>query len=167
MMLSKKMAKALNGQINAEMYSAYMYLGMSAYAADKGYNGVAGWMGAQAKEEMGHAMKIYGFVQSRGAKVELEAIAKPPANYTSVLDLYKKTLKHEQHVTGLINKLVDAAKAEKDHATEIFLQWFVTEQVEEEESVTDILGKLEMAGSHPGAIYMIDRELGARAAAGH
>lgn len=166
MMLSKKMTKAMNAQINAEMYSAYMYLGMSAYAAHEGYNGVAGWMGAQAKEEMGHAMKLYSFIQSRGSMVELAAIAKPPADYTSVKDLFEKTLKHEQHVTKLIHGLMDTAKAEKDHASEIFLQWFVSEQVEEEESVNDVLGKLQMAGKHPGGLYIIDRELGARAAAG-
>jgi len=161
-MISDKMTAALNGQINAEMYSAYLYLSMSAFAAYKGWDGIAGWLSAQAMEEMTHAHKLYGYVNSQGGRVLLDAIEKPPAEFESARDIFAKTLEHEKKVTASINALVNLAIQEKDHATNAFLQWFVTEQVEEEEHAGTILARFELAGDHVGALFMLDRELGAR-----
>jgi ferritin len=161
-MISKKMADALNKQINAETYSAYLYQAMSAYASSTNMSGVANWLAVQALEEMGHAKKIYDYVLSVGAKVVLEGIDKPPTDFESVKQIFKATLDHEKKVTKMINALVDLAKKDNDHATEIFLQWFVTEQVEEEEHAGDIVAKLNMAGDKGGVLFMIDKWLGAR-----
>jgi len=162
-MLSKKMADALNDQVNKEMYSAYLYLAMSAHSEEKGLSGFANWFMVQYKEEMTHAMKIYHYIQEQGAKVNLKAIEEPPFDFQSPLDMFKKTLAHEQFVTRSIHELVDLAISENDHATHIFLQWFVTEQVEEEANDHEIIGKLEMIGNNPGVLFMLDRELGSRA----
>ena len=156
------MADALNEQINKEMYSAYLYMAMSAHAEEIGLSGFANWFMVQYKEEMSHAMKIYRYIQEQGAKIVLKAIDKPPADYDSTLDMFKKTLAHEQFVTKSINELVDLAVEEKDHATQIFLQWFVTEQVEEEANDHEIIGKLEMIADHSGGMFMLDKELGSR-----
>ena len=161
-MISDKMAAELNKQINAELYSAYLYASMSGYAADEGLNGISTWFSAQAQEEVSHAQKFYAYMNSQGKRVILEAIDKPPADFDGATGLFEGALEHEQKVTALINGLVDTARDDKDHATEIFLQWFVTEQVEEEENVNEILGKLKLAGDKGGGLFMIDRELGTR-----
>jgi ferritin len=161
-MLSKKMLNALNEQINKEMYSAYLYMSMSAHSQSVGLKGFANWFMVQYQEEMGHAMKIYGYVNDQGEKVVLRAIDKPPADFESPLDMFEKTLTHEKFVTKSINKLVGMAISEKDYATEIFLQWFVTEQIEEEGNDNDIISRLKLIGKDGNGLLMLDRELGAR-----
>jgi len=161
-MISKKMEKALNGQVNAELYSAYLYLAMEAYFESENLPGFAKWMRAQTQEEVMHAMKIYDFVNERGGRVTLKAIEQPAATWKSPLAAFEAVYKHEQKVTGLINKLVDLAIRERDHAANTFLQWFVNEQVEEESSVDTVLQELKRAEGAAGAMFMIDRELGQR-----
>lgn len=161
-MQNKKIEKALNEQINAEFYSSYLYLAMSAHFEAAGLPGCAKWMQAQAQEEWFHGMKFYSFVNGRGGRVELKAIAAPPAKWTSTLAVFEQVLAHEQKVTGLINGLVDLALKEKDHATTIFLQWFVSEQVEEEAGVNAILGKLRLIGKETSGLFALDSELGQR-----
>ena len=161
-MLKEKMLAAVNKQINAEMYSAYLYLSMEAYFQSINLTGFANWMRTQTQEEMMHAMKIYDFVFERGGKVTLEAIDKPPFSWDSPLAAFKEVLKHEQHVTSLINDLVDLAIKEKDHASNIFLQWFVTEQVEEEASADAVIQRLKLAKDNASGLFMIDAELGQR-----
>jgi len=161
-MISKKIEKALNKQINAELYSAYLYLSMVAYFESVNLPGFANWMKIQTQEELMHAMKIYDFVNERGGRVVLKAIEAPPTEWDSPLDAFEATYKHEQKVTGLINNLVNLAIEEKDHATNSFLQWFVNEQVEEESSVDKTVQKLKMVEKAPGGLFMIDSELGQR-----
>ena len=165
-MLSKKMQDALNGQINAEMFSSYLYLAMSAYFESINMSGMAGWMRAQAAEEEMHAMKIFDFIGDRGGRVTLSAIDAPQTEWKSPLAAFQAAYEHEQKVTGLINGLVELAGKENDPATNIFLQWFVTEQVEEEKTADDIVQKLKMVQDQPGPLYMLDKELGARKSAG-
>ena len=161
-MLSKKMLNSINHQINRELYSAYLYLSMASYAVDAGLNGAANWFEVQAKEEMTHAQKFYNYVNQQGGRVILEAIEAPPKDFKSILKPFEETLKHEKVVTGLINDLVKIAKEENDNATEIFLQWFVTEQVEEEASAAEIIQKLKLVGTEGGGLFMVDNELGQR-----
>ena len=163
-MLSKNIEKALNDQINAEMYSSYLYLSMNAYFKSISLDGFANWMYAQAQEEWMHAMKIYDFVNQRGGRVVLSAIEAPPTDWDSPMAVFEDTLKHEQKVTGLINALVETALSENDHATNIFLQWFVSEQVEEEDSVNSVLEQLKLLGDAKGGLFMMDRELAKRGA---
>jgi len=161
-MISKKMEEALNGQVNAEMYSAYLYLSMESYFKSLNLNGFAGWMRAQAQEEMMHAMKIYDFVNERGGRITLKSIEGPQTEWDSPLTVFEAVYVHEQKVTGLINELVDLAIKEKDHATNAFLQWFVNEQVEEESSADEVVQQLKMMENAPGGMFMLDRELGQR-----
>jgi len=161
-MISKKMEKALNDQVNAELFSAYLYLSMEAYFESLDLKGFANWMRCQTQEEVFHAMKIYSHINERGGRVKLSAIDGPPVEWKSPMDAIKAVLNHEQKVTGLINNLVDLALKEKDHASNIFLQWFVTEQVEEEDNVNDVIQKLKLMGEAPGGLFMIDKELAAR-----
>jgi len=161
-MISKKMAKALSNQVNAELYSAYLYLSMSSYATSMGLQGFAHWFYVQAQEETTHALRIYTYLTTVGEQVVLDAIAKPPAKFKSALAMVEATLEHEKKVTAMINDLVTLARSGKDHATEIFLQWFVSEQVEEEDSVNAILAKLKLAGKEGGGLFMIDKELAPR-----
>ncbi len=161
-MLSKKMLNALNEQINKEMYSAYLYMSMSAHSQHEGLKGFANWFMVQYQEEMSHAMKIYDYVNDHGEKVTLKAIGEPPAEFKSPLDMFEKTLAHEKTVTKSINDLVSLAISEKDYATQIFLQWFVTEQIEEEGNDNDIIGRLRLIGDNGNGLLMLDRELGAR-----
>ena len=161
-MLTDKMKEALNKQINGEIYSAYLYLSMSAYSEYSGLKGVANWFMVQYKEEMEHAMKIYSYINNQGGQVKLMAVDQPPTEFESPLDMFEKTLKHEKSVTKRINDLVNLAIEEKDHATQIFLQWFVTEQVEEEANDSDIISKLKLAGTEGNALLMIDKELATR-----
>ena len=141
-MLSEQMLQALNDQIKWELQSSYLYLGMAAYLSDAKFDGVAKWMRVQAKEEVEHAMKFYEYIEERGNRVVLQPIPAPDKEWTDVNDVMEKSLKHEQFVTSLIYKLVDLAAEEKDHATSVFLQWFVKEQVEEESTFRDIVDKL-------------------------
>ncbi len=161
-MISKKMQNAINGQINAELYSAYLYLSMSADFSSKNLSGFANWMKIQAREELGHAMKLYNFVEERLGRVTLKAIDAPATQWDSPLAAFEQALKHEQKVTGLINKLVDQAITENDHATRGFLQWFVDEQVEEEASADAIVQQLKLMKGAPGGLFMLDKELGRR-----
>ncbi|KPK80908.1 MAG: ferritin [Phycisphaerae bacterium SM23_33] len=165
-MLSKKMQDALNGQLNAEMYSAYLYLSMSAYLESINLPGFAAWMRVQASEEMKHAMKFYGHVNDRRGRVTLAAIQAPPAEWSSPLNVFEEVYKHEQKVTGLIHGLVKLAEAEGDRAAGAFLQWFVTEQVEEEASADVLVQKLKLVGDQAGPLFMLDHELGQREAGG-
>jgi len=161
-MIGKKMEKALNDQINAEMYSAYIYLAMAAYFESENLPGCASWMRVQVQEETAHAMKFYDFVNERGGRITLKAIEQPPKTWKSPLAAFAAAYEHEQYITERINKLVDLAIQEKDHAANAFLQWFVNEQVEEETSVDTVVQNLRMAEKAPGAMFMIDRELGQR-----
>jgi ferritin len=163
-MLSDRMEKALNGQVNAELYSSYLYLSMNAYFKSVNLDGFANWMYAQAQEELMHAMKFYDFINQRGGRTLLAAIEAPPDQWDSPLAVFEDTLKHEKKVTGLINGLVDIAMEERDHATQIFLQWFVTEQIEEEESVGNVLEQLKLLGDAKHGLFMMDRELATRQA---
>lgn len=161
-MISKKTEGALNEQINAELYSAYLYLSMEAYFESVSLPGFANWMRIQTQEEVMHAIKIYDFVNERSGRVILKAIEQPQSQWQSPLDAFESVYKHEQKVTGLINNLVNLAIEEKDHATNAFLQWFVNEQVEEEKNASDIVGKLKLIEANPQALYMIDKEMAQR-----
>jgi ferritin len=161
-MLSKKMETAFNSQLNAELYSAYLYFQMAAYFKSANLPGFSNWMTVQTKEEMTHGEKFYDYILSRGGKVNLITIDGPPTSWKSAMDVFQNSYKHEQKVTGLINGLVDLAMAEKDHAATMFLQWFVNEQVEEEANADAIVQQLKMAKDSPGALLMIDRELASR-----
>ncbi|NLX19707.1 MAG: ferritin [Desulfobulbus sp.] len=161
-MLNEKMLNAINKQINAEMYSAYLYLSMEAHFQSISLKGFANWMRAQAQEEMMHAMKFYDYVYERGGTVTLEAIDKPETTWESPLAVFEAVLEHEKHVTRLINDLVDLAIQEKDHASNIFLQWFVTEQVEEEASASEVIDKLKLIEGTRAGLFMVDGELGKR-----
>lgn len=161
-MISKKMEAALNEQINAELYSAYLYLSMEAYFHSLNLSGFANWMRVQTQEELAHATKLYDFVNERGGRVLLKAIAQPPAEWDSPVAVFEAIFKHEQKVTGLINELVNLAIEEKDHATNTFLQWFVNEQVEEESSADNVLQQLKLMENAPGGQFLMDRELGQR-----
>jgi ferritin len=161
-MIGKKMQEALNEQINAEFYSAYLYLSMEAYFESVNLLGCANWMRVQAQEELMHSMKIYDYVNERGGRVTLKSIAKPPTEWNSPLAAFEAVYQHEQKVTGLINDLVNLAIEEKDHAANTFLQWFVNEQVEEETSADAVVQQLKMTEGAPGELFIIDRELGQR-----
>lgn len=162
MKISKSMQKALNGQINAEWYSAYMYQSMAAYLEANNFKGMARWMQMQAKEEIEHGMKFYNFIFERGGEVELGAIAKPPSTWKDPLDLFEAAYKHELHVTDLIHKLVDKADKEGDKATHVMLHWFISEQVEEEDQTLEIVELLKKAKSSFNALMQIDSKLGSR-----
>ena len=161
-MIKNKVQDALNYQLNREMYSAYLYLSMSAYFQSISLKGFANWMYIQAQEEMVHAMKFYNFVIQRGGRVILTDIEAPQKEWDSPLDAFENVYQHEQKVTGLIHDLVNLAIAEKDHATNNFLQWFVDEQVEEEESSSEVTEKLKLIGDGTAGMFMLDNDLGQR-----
>jgi ferritin len=161
-MLKENIQNALNQQVNAEMYSAYLYLAMSSYFESVNLKGFANWMQVQAQEEMVHAMKFYTYIFERGGRVTLSAIEAPPKQWESPLAVFESTLQHEKKVTGMINGLVDLATSEKDHATCNFLQWFVAEQVEEEASADGMVQKIKLVGDAHGALFMLDKEFGQR-----
>ena len=161
-MLSKTMEDALNRQINRELYSSYLYLGMSAWFETQTLKGFAGWMLAQSGEERNHAMKIYDYVVARQGTVRLEAIEAPKAKWSSAGKIFEEVYAHEQKVTGMIDALVELAVREKDHATFEMLQWFVKEQVEEEANAATICEKIKTVGDVPGHLFMLDHELGKR-----
>ena len=161
-MLSKKLHDALNEQINAELWSAYLYLSMSMDAEAKGLKGVANWFFVQFQEEQDHARILMNYINSRDAKVELKPIAEVRTEWTSPLDMFKDTLEHEKVVTSMINNLASIAAEDKDFASANMLVWFVDEQVEEEESAKDQIDALEQVEDNKLGIYMIDKELAAR-----
>ncbi|MCZ7601404.1 MAG: ferritin [Melioribacteraceae bacterium] len=161
-MISKKMQDALNKQLNAELFSSYLYLSMAAHFENTNMRGFAHWMSQQSTEEYTHAMKFYTYLNSVGAKVDLQAIDKPKGKWTSPKQAFEEALTHEKKITKMINDLADLALTEKDHSTNIFLHWFVTEQVEEVSSVEDIVNKFEMIGDNKNGLFLLDRELGSR-----
>jgi len=161
-MISKKMQEAINAQINAEMWSAYLYLAMSIDAKEKGLNGVAHWFRKQYGEEMEHAFKFVDYLQRQLAHVELKPIAEFPTKWDCPLCMYESALAHEKKVTAMIVNLCDIAAAEKDYATANFLQWYVNEQIEEEENAQGIVDALKMIGDDKAAFFMLDHQLGER-----
>jgi ferritin len=161
-MLKEKMEKALNEQINKELYSAYLYLSMSAYAQTLGLQGVANWMKIQAQEELTHANKFFYYVHERNARVILQPIAGVDSEFGSVIEMFERVLEHEQLVTDSINNLVDISIEVSDHASRSMLMWFVDEQVEEEASVQQIIDNLKMVEGKGQGLFMIDKELGLR-----
>jgi ferritin len=160
--LSKQIQDAINDQIKAEMDSAYTYLSMAAYLESVSLPGFGRWMRVQYEEEVAHALRLFDYVHERGGRVTLDAIGRPPSGFKSVLDVFQETLKHERKVTALINKLYEMAGKESDFATQVELQWFVKEQVEEEKSVTVILDQLKMVGTQGVPLLMMDRQLAQR-----
>lgn len=158
-MITKKMEDALNKQINAELYSSYLYLAMAAQAEAKNLKGIANWFRCQAQEEIVHGMKLYGFLHERGGRVTLEGLDKPPTEWASPLAMFEDAYEHETKVTGMINALATLAEEEKDHASRSFLNWFVDEQVEEEASADEIVQQLRLAGDGGPGLFMINREL--------
>jgi len=162
-MINKTVETAINEQIKHELYSAYLYLSMSAWAEANNLAGAAHWLRAQFGEEQGHAMKFYKYIVEQGGRVVLGGIAQPPSEWTSLLDLFQQVLDHEKKVTALLTKLYEVALAEKDYATQFLLQWFINEQVEEEKNVTGVIEAIKMVGNSGTALYMVDRQLAARA----
>lgn len=163
-MISTTMQAAINQQIAHEFYSSYLYLAMSAYFETLSLPGFARWMRLQSDEEREHAMKFYDYLNDRGGAVELGALAQPPGEFQSPLDVFQQALEHERKVTSLIHQLNALALKEDDYATQAQLQWFITEQVEEEKNASQVIEQLKMTGGQPSALFVLDRELGARAA---
>jgi ferritin len=161
-MIKEKIQDALNKQLNAELYSSYLYFSMAAYFESASLKGFSNWMRVQAREELAHAMKFYDYINERGGRVNLTSIAAPSAQWDSPLAAFEQVYEHEQKVTGLINDLVTLAISEADHATNNFLQWFVAEQVEEESSADEIVQKLRLLGEDRSGLFMVDQELGQR-----
>lgn len=160
--MDKAIQDALNEQINAELHSAYVYLAMSAHFAEQNFDGFAHWMRHQADEEMEHALKLYEYVLERGGHIELKAVAGPPKKFGTPLKIFEMALAHEKKISGMIHDLFDLARKKKDYATEIHLNWFVTEQVEEEDSAGKAVERLRMAGDSSAALLMLDKEFGQR-----
>lgn len=161
-MLSKNLQDALNAQVNAEMWSAYLYLSMSADAEAKGFKGFSNWFYVQFREEQDHARILMNYVLARGGRVELAPIAAVKTTWNDQLEAFEETLNHERKVTSLINDLYDLAIAEKDHATSSMLKWFIDEQVEEEENASSLIESLKQVEGNKLGLYMIDKELAAR-----
>lgn len=161
-MIKPDLQKAFNAQINEELYSAYLYVSMVNYFETQNLKGFASWMRAQVVEELTHASKFIAYLNERGGEVKLEAIAKPDATWKSPLAAFQASYRHECHISECINKLYDRATKAGDNAAAIFLNWFLNEQVEEEASVDDVVRNLKLAEGAPGALFMLDRELGAR-----
>ncbi len=162
-MIGQKMEKALNKQINAELYSSYLYQSMNAWLSARNLPGMANWTQVQTLEEWTHAMKFYGFIVERGGRVALDAVGKPPSEWKSPLEVFENICEHEAKVTAMINDLVNLAIETRDHATNNFLQWFVSEQVEEEANADAIVKSLTLAGDKGNGLFMIDKDLAARA----
>jgi ferritin len=161
-MLNKKVEEAINKQINAELWSAYLYLSMSAYFESQNLPGFANWMKVQYQEEVSHAMKFFDYINERGGRVNLMPIAEVKTDWKDAIDIFKETLAHEQKVTGMINDLVDLAIVEKDHASNNMLQWYVDEQVEEEANADALLQQLKMLNNNQQGLLMLDKELQSR-----
>lgn len=158
-MLREKAAQALNQQFNKELFSAYLYLGMSAQSESLGLRGAAHWFMAKHAEELVHAMKIYRYLLDQGSEVVIGGVDKPEQGWKSLAEMLERTLKHEKLVTESVNSLIDVAIEEHDHATQIFLHWFVTEQIEEEATVNDLIARLKLVGGKDEGLYLIDNEL--------
>ena len=163
-MLSPAMQEALNRQAQAEFASSYLYLAMSAYCATHNYNGFAHWMRLQSQEEMDHALKLFDLVLDRGGHVTLQAIEAPQAEYESLLEVMQQSLAHEQKVSAMIQELYGVAVKEGDYTSQAQLQWFLTEQVEEEKTAEAIVEQLRQIGGQSAGIFLLDRELAARVA---
>lgn len=161
-MISDKMQEALNEQVNKEFYSAYLYLAMSAYCDTIGLPGFSNWMRQQYEEEILHVTRMYDYILDQGGQIHLKQIDEPPQEFGTPVEIFEETLKHEQFVTGCINELMSMAVEARDYATQTFLQWYVTEQVEEEANVGDILAPLRMVGDDKGGLMMIDQQLAQR-----
>ena len=164
-MISTKMQDALNKQLNEELFSSYLYLSMAAYFEEKNLKGFAHWFRIQSQEENMHGMKFFNFIVQKGGKVSLKQIETPKTDWNSILEVFTDSLKHEQKISGLINLLTELSMNEKDYATHTFLQWFITEQVEEEANVHELIQKLEMIGDNKSGLYLLDNELRSRVAA--
>lgn len=163
-MIGKAMQQAMNDQIKDETFSAYLYVSMAAYFHSEGLDGMAQWMKTQAHEELGHALRFFNHISERGGRIELQAIDKPEGSWTSPLRAFEAALKHEEFITDRINELARIADEENDRAAGILLQWFVTEQVEEEDSVSKVISTLKLVGERGAGLLMADRELGRRVA---
>jgi len=161
-MLKQKIEKSFNDQITEELFSSYLYLSMSAYFQSVNLPGFANWMRVQAQEELMHAMKFYDYINERRGRVLLKEIKTPQHEWKSPLEIFEGALKHEEYITEKINNLVDISLKEKDHASNVFLQWFVNEQVEEEANADDIINRLKLIGDSKDGLFMIDRELATR-----
>jgi ferritin len=161
-MIHQRVVDALNTQINLEQYSAQLYLAMSAHCESKSFRGFAHWLRVQAQEETAHALKLVNFVLDRGGKLELKTIAAPPTEFGTITQVFEKILEHERSITGNINSLFELSRQEKDFASEITLQWYVTEQVEEESTVGQILDQLKAVGELGGGIWYLDSKMGKR-----
>lgn len=161
-MMGERLQEAINEQINKELYSAYLYLSMSAYCEAEGLSGFAAWMRAQAQEEQAHAMRFFDHVNARGGRVVLKAIEVPPPIWKSPQEMFEQVLEHERKVTGMINRIYELALSENDYAAQIELQWFITEQVEEEESAGAVVEQLKRIGDQPMGLLMMDKQLGER-----
>ena len=165
-MLSPDLEAAMNDQIGAEMYASHLYLAMSAYCESQNLPGFARWFAMQADEERGHALKVFRHVIDRGGRVTLGSIDAPPTDFGSPLEAFQQALTHEMGVSQMIDGLYGMAMSHGDYASQVFLQWFVTEQVEEEKQATEIVQVLSTIGAEPAPLLMLDRELGARSATG-
>jgi ferritin len=163
-MISQSLTEALNDQLKHELYSEYLYLAMSAYCDDRNLPGFAHWMRLQADEERDHAMRFFDFIQDRDGRAVLQALPQPPRDFGSPVELFEKVLAHEQEISSLIDQLYRKAAAEQDHATQVFLEWFISEQVEEEKTAKQVLETLRLAGESNVGLLMVDRELGGRTA---
>lgn len=158
-MFNEKIEKIINEQINAEMYSSYLYLAMSSYCADLGLVGFSNWLKIQAKEELSHADFMFNYLIERNGRVVLEAIEKPPLDWKNIIEVFEETLKHEQYISSRINNIVTLAMDEKDHATASFFKWFIDEQVEEEATASDVLNKLKLTKAEGAALFFMDQEM--------
>jgi ferritin len=161
-MISDTLRDEINEQIKYEMYSAYMYLAMSAWCAERNLSGFAHWMNLQAQEEVDHAMRFFNFLLERGARVELQTIDAPPSDYGDPVAVMEKSLEHEKFVSSRIHQLYKLAVEEGDYPAQVMLQWFVSEQVEEEASIDEIIERMKMFGSDGTSLFMVDTQLGAR-----
>ena len=161
-MISDTLRDEINEQIKYEMFSAYMYLAMSAWCAERNLSGFAHWMNLQAQEEVDHAMRFFNFLLERGGKIELQALDAPPVDYGTPLAVMEKSLEHEKFVSSRIHHLYKLATEEGDYPAQVMLQWFVSEQVEEEASIDEIVERMKMFGSDGTSLLMVDTQLGAR-----
>ena len=165
--MDQELRNALNAQIKHELDSAYLYLAMSAHFEAENLPGFAKWMRLQAREEQAHAMRFFDYLNDRGERIVLDAVARPPAEFDSPLAIFEAAREHEKKVTGLIHSLYDLASQKKDYPTLVMLQWFIEEQVEEEKSADEVVHQLRMVGSNPTALFMMDRQMGSRSEAEH
>lgn len=161
-MLSKKINEALNNQLKSELYASHLYLSMAAFCESINLPGFARWMMQQSSEERTHALKIFNYINNRDGRVTLQSVDQPPATFKSAVDMFQQALEHEKSVSEAVHKLYRLASEESDYPTEVELQWFITEQVEEEKTASDIVQKLKMVGEQPTALLMLDHHLGAR-----